>query len=65
MGALFGCHLSAGTVHRMTAECGEALAEAEARIKDLVTGAPVIGADETGLRGRDTTSGCTSPGPTA
>lgn len=50
LGALFGCHLSAGTVHRMTAECGEALAGAEARIKDLVTGAPVIGADETGLR---------------
>jgi len=50
MGALFGCHLSAGTIHRITAECSEALAEAEARIKDLVTGAPVIGADETGLR---------------
>lgn len=50
LGALFGCHLWAGTAHRMTAECGEALAGAEARIKDLVTGAWVIGADETGLR---------------
>jgi transposase len=34
----------------MTEECSEALAGAEARIKDSVTAAPVIGADETGLR---------------
>ena len=47
---LFGCAVSAGTVHRMTVECSEALAGAEAGIKDLVTAAPVIGADETGLR---------------
>lgn len=47
---LFGCRISAGTVHRMTEECSEELAEAEARIKDAVTAAPVIGADETGLR---------------
>lgn len=47
---LFGCHISAGTVHRMTVECSEALAGAEAAIKDSVTAAPVIGADETGLR---------------
>jgi transposase len=47
---LFGCHVSAGTVHRMTAGCAAALSGAEARIKDSVTGAPVIGADETGVR---------------
>lgn len=47
---LFGCAVSAGTVHRMTGECAEALSDAEARIKDAVTAAPVIGADETGLR---------------
>lgn len=47
---LFGCAVSAGTVHRMTVECSEALASAEAGIKDLVTAAPVIGAAETGLR---------------
>jgi len=46
---LFGCPVSAGTVHRMTLECAEALAGAEARIKDSVTASPVIGADETGL----------------
>ena len=47
---LFGCAVSPGTVHWMTEECSEALSGAEARIKDLVTGAAVIGADETGLR---------------
>jgi transposase len=47
---LFGCAVSAGTVHRMTEECSEALADAEARITDSVTAASVIGADETGLR---------------
>jgi transposase len=47
---LFGCAVSPGTVHRLTGECAEALAGAEARIKDAVTAAPVIGADETGLR---------------
>jgi transposase len=47
---LFGCRVSPGTVHRMTVECSAALAGAEARIKALVTAAPVIGADETGLR---------------
>jgi transposase len=47
---LFGCAVSPGTVYRMTEECSEALADAEARIKDLVTAASVIGADETGLR---------------
>ncbi|HEV2705337.1 MAG TPA: IS66 family transposase [Pyrinomonadaceae bacterium] len=47
---LFGCRLSAGTVHRMTVECAEALSGAEAGIKDAVTAALVIGADETGLR---------------
>ena len=47
---LFGCAVSAGTVHRMTGECAEALSDAESRIKDSVTAAPVIGADETGLR---------------
>jgi transposase len=47
---LFGCAVSAGTVHRVTEECAEALAGAEAGIKDSVTAAPVIGADETGLR---------------
>lgn len=47
---LFGCAVSPGTVDRMTAECAEALSDAEAGIKDAVTAAPVIGADETGLR---------------
>jgi transposase len=47
---LFGCRISAGTVHRMTEACSEALAGAEAGIKDSVTASPVIGADETGLR---------------
>ena len=47
---LFGCRLSAGSVHRMTEECAEALSGAEAAIKDAVTAAAVIGADETGLR---------------
>ena len=47
---LFGCAVSAGTVYRMTQECSEALRGAESRIKDSVTAAPVIGADETGLR---------------
>ncbi|MDT5269553.1 MAG: transposase [Acidobacteriota bacterium] len=47
---LFGCTVSAGTVHRMTQECSEALSASEARIKDAVTTSPVIGADETGLR---------------
>jgi transposase len=47
---LFGCAVSPGTVDRMTAECAEALSDAEASMKDAVTAAPVIGADETGLR---------------
>lgn len=47
---LFGCAVSPGTIHRMTEECAEALADADARLKDAVTVAPVIGADETGLR---------------
>jgi transposase len=47
---LFGCRVSPATVARMTEECSEALRGAEARIKDLVTASPVIGADETGLR---------------
>jgi transposase len=47
---LFGCRVSAGTVHRMTGECAEALSAAEAGIKDAVTASAVIGADETGLR---------------
>jgi transposase len=47
---LFGCAVSPGTVHRMTKECSEALTGTESRIKDAVTAAPVIGADETGLR---------------
>lgn len=47
---LFGCSVSPGTVHRMSVECAEALSDAEARIKDSVTAASVIGADETGLR---------------
>jgi transposase len=47
---LFGCAVSSGTVHRMTGECAEALSDAESRIKDSVTAAPVIGADKTGLR---------------
>lgn len=47
---LFGCQVSPGTVHRMTGECAQALSDAEARIKDAVTAAAVIGADETGLR---------------
>jgi len=50
MSDLFGCPVSPGTVHRMTEECAEALSGAEAGIKDAVTAAPVIGADETGLR---------------
>jgi transposase len=47
---LFGCRLSAGTFHRMIVECSEALSGSEAAIKDSVTAASVIGADETGLR---------------
>jgi transposase len=47
---LFGCSISPGTVHHLTEECAEALAGAEARLKDSVTAAAVIGADETGLR---------------
>jgi transposase len=47
---LFGCPVSPGTVHRIVGECSEALSGAEAAIKDAVTLAPVIGADETGLR---------------
>jgi transposase len=47
---LFGCPVSPGTVHRMADECAEALSGAEAGIKDAVTAALVIGADETGLR---------------
>lgn len=47
---LFGCPVSAGTIHRMTEQCSEALSGTEAAIKDAVTSAPVIGADETGLR---------------
>lgn len=47
---LFGCAVSPGSIHRMTEECAEALAGAEARIKDCVTASPVIGVDETGLR---------------
>ncbi len=47
---LFGCPVSAGIVYRMTGECAGALSAAEAGIKDSVTGASVIGADETGLR---------------
>jgi transposase len=49
MSDLFGCPVSAGTVHRMTVECSEALTGTESGIKDSVTAAPVIGADETGL----------------
>jgi transposase len=47
---LFGSPVSPGTVHRMSVECSRALSGIEARIKDSVTGASVIGADETGLR---------------
>jgi transposase len=47
---LFGCAVPAGTIHRMTEECAEALSAVEARLKDAVTASPVIGADETGLR---------------
>lgn len=47
---LFGCAVSAGTLHRMTEECSEALSGTEAALKDAVTAAAVIGADETGLR---------------
>jgi transposase-like protein len=47
---LFGCAVSPGTVHRMSEECAEALSGIETRIKDALTEAPVIGADETGLR---------------
>ena len=50
MSDLFGCPVSPGTVHRMTEECSAALAEVEAGITDSLTAAPVIGADETGLR---------------
>jgi len=50
MSDLFGFPVSARTVHRMTEECAEALAGAEARLKDSVTAASVIGAEETGLR---------------
>lgn len=50
MSDLFACRISAGTVHRMTEECDEALSGAEAALKDSVRGAPVVGADETGLR---------------
>jgi transposase len=47
---LFGCQVSPGTIHRMTEQCAAVLSGVEARIKDLVTAASVIGADETGLR---------------
>ena len=47
---LFGCRVSAGTVHRKVGECAAALTGAEAGLKDAVTAARVIGADETGLR---------------
>ena len=47
---LFGCPVSPGTLDRMTEQCAAALSGIEARIKDLVTASPVIGADETGLR---------------
>jgi transposase len=47
---LFGCALSPGTLHTTRGRYAEKLVGAEARIKAALRHAPVIGADETGLR---------------
>lgn len=50
MRELFGCTISPGTLHTTRGRCAEKLVGVEARIKAALKRAPVIGADETGLR---------------
>ena len=50
MRELFGCALSAGTLHTTRGRLAAKLVGAEARIKAALRAAEVIGADETGLR---------------
>jgi transposase len=47
---LFGCQLSPGTVANIVRECAAELVETELKIKRGLRRAPVINADETGLR---------------
>lgn len=50
MRELFGCALSPGTLHTTRGRLAAKLVGAEARIKAVLKRAPVMGADETGLR---------------
>jgi transposase len=50
LGEFFGCWTSQRTLERMVAECAAALVETELKIKKKLRRAPVLHADETGLR---------------
>jgi transposase len=50
MRELFGCSISPGTLHTTRGRLAAKLVGVEARIKAALRHAPVIGADETGLR---------------
>jgi hypothetical protein len=48
---LFGCHISQASVQRAGRFCSGKLIRTDQRIKASIRDSPVIGADETGLRG--------------